>query len=394
MKTKLLYISSFLITLCALSACEKDDTDFSAYTNPTIPSNGDDDGESGGETPGTTQGDSLWITWNGSTATVEGDVSGLVTMSGADVTVRDDASTIDLVLILTGTSANGSLLVYREKKYTILLNGLSLSNSRGPAINNQCGKALYVISTEGTSNQLADGTTYDSQTFDQKGTFFSEGQMYFQGTGSLSVTGNCRNAIASDDYITIEEGAVVNATTTATGTNGVKANDGFYMQGGQLTVSVASLGGRGIKCDSVTVISGGTLSVMTTGDCRIDTENGMRDTTSAACIKSEGLFTISGGTVTLSSSGDGGKGLSCATDIEVTGGTFSATTSGSNDLAKPKAVKSDTAIRISGGHFMATVKKSWACDNGTDSEVPADRVTVSGSPSVLTLTKKLVEIKY
>ena len=394
MKKTFQYMAMLALVAAVAVSCEKDDTDFSAYTNAAT-TGGDNDGSTGGDNQGSTAtSDSIFIVYNGTTASVTNDPQGYVSVSEADVTVTDVASTGEMVLVLSGSTTDGSLLVNRQRKFTIVLNGVTMTNADGPAINNQCGKALYVYCPEGTVNTLADGTAYATRSYDQKGAFFSEGQIYFSGTGTLTVTGNCKNAIASDDYITIENGAVISATASATATNGVKANDGVFINGGLLTVNVASAGGRGIRCEARTVIAGGTVDITTTGSCKIETVDGVRDTTSAACIKSDSLFTMTGGTVTLTSTGDGGKGINCNENVEFSGGTLVVKTTGGNSVGKPKAVKSLTGIKVSGGSFTATVSKSWACDNGTDSENPADRLTILGTPTTKTVEKRSVVVKY
>ena len=93
----------YLIAMaCCMTACQNDDTDFSAYTENT------------GSTVST-----IYITYNGTTATVTGDDKNYVTVSGADVTVNTGISGDSLLLVLSGTTTDGSLLVYREKKYGI-----------------------------------------------------------------------------------------------------------------------------------------------------------------------------------------------------------------------------------------------------------------------------------
>ena len=118
----------------------------------------------------------------------------------------------------------------------------------------------------------------------------------------------------------------------------------------------------------MTVITGGTTTINTSGDCRIETIDGVADTTSAACIKSDYPFTMTSGTLTMTSSGDGGKCINCKGDVLFKGGTLSAVTTGSNINGKPKAIKSDTGIIVSGGNFYADVDKSWACDNGYEDD--------------------------
>ena len=169
-------------------------------------------------------------------------------------------------------------------------------------------------------------------------------------------------------------------------------NDGIWINGGILDINVTADAARGIKSDTEVVITNGDITIYTTGDCIYDETEA--DYSSAACIKCENAFTMSGGKLTMTSSGDGGKGLNCADVISLTGGTFSAVTSGDNENGKPKAVKGDKGIILSGGSFYAKVDKSWACDNGTDSEIASEHVTVMGTPSEANYTKKEVKVVF
>ena len=76
------------------------------------------------------------------------------------------------------------------------------------------------------------------------------------------------------------------------------------------------------------------------------------------------------------------------------GGTLTVVTTGNNSVGKPKGVKSDTGITVSGGSFSVTVRKSWACDNGSDSDDPADMLTVVGTPTRKSIAKRQVTIVY
>ena len=377
-------ISLFVLMggILLMTSCKNDDTDFSAYIN----------GNGGGEEPSAAI-ITISIAYNGNTVTVTGDKKNFVTTNGADVTVNSGTNTDSLLLVVSGSTTDGSLVVFREKKYGLRLNGVSITNSDGPAINNQCGKTLYLMVDSGTVNTLADGEAYDETVgYQQKGALFSEGQIILLGQGTLNVTGNSKNAIASDDYIIIDD-PVTLTVRTETG-SGIKVNDGLWINDGTLDIKVTGDAGRGIKCDSVVVITGGLTKISTTGDCLIETVDGVRDTTSAACVKCDYQFLMTGGTLTMTSSGDGGKGINCAKDVVVTGGTLSAITTGDNDEGKPKAVKGDEGIFVSGGSFTAKVSKSWACDNGTDSETPSERVTVVGTPVSSSITKKSVVIQF
>ena len=331
------------------------------------------------------------IAYSGSTVTVSGETDSLkVSSNGAHLTIVSNSSRF-MELSISGGTTDGSLLVYSQKKFGIILNDVNITNPKGPAINNQCGKSLY-LTLNGTS-MLSDGTTYGAAptdstgtAIDQKGTLFSEGQIYFRGNGTLNVYGYGKNGIASDDYIIFESGNV-SVKVDDTGSNGVKVNDGLEILGGTLTIDVAADGARGIKNDAYMTVSGGTTTITTNGDCLIETVGGVRDTTSCAGIKCDSVFTMTAGKLTTTSTGDGGKGVN-ALSFKLSGGTFLAQTTGSNDVGKPKAVKSDTGIVLSGGSFKATCKKSWACDNGIETENPAARVTIVGTPKTKTLEKR------
>lgn len=377
MKKIILFLTAAVLTI----GCQNDDTDFSEYINGTTP---------------TTSNHVVNIVYNGTNVTVTGDTKGYVTTNGADVTVNTGTDTDSLLLVLSGSTTNGSLLVYREYKFGIQLNGVSIHHANGPAINNQCSKSLYLHVADGTTNTLTDGTAYTEQEYDQKGALFSEGQIIFLGTGSLSVTGNCKHAIACDDYISIDENVTLQATS-AIG-NGIKVNDGLWINNGTLDINVTADGARGIRCDNVVEITGGTTTITTSGDCVYDDD--ADEYSSAACIKCDLDFTMSGGTLTMTSSGDGGKGINSSAKVLFSGGTLSAITTGDNEYGKPKAIKATTGITVSGGSFTAKVDKSWACDSGygddttTDAEKLANCVTVVGTPKTSSINKKSVMITY
>lgn len=452
MKKNIFYIFMLCMMVSIVTSCKKDDWDYSAdgYTISSQESDSDSDVVS--------VINNISIAYSDAGVTVSGDESGMVSVSGGDVTITS-LSYDSLVVEVSGSTSDGSLLIYRQdpRRFRLRLNGASITNNDGPAINNQCKRKMYLEVVDGTVNTLVDGVTYAEQTFDQKGTLFSEGMIEFSGNGSLDITGNHSNAIACDDYITIPDGITITTHTPATGSNGIKAKTGLYVNGGTLSIDVSSAGGRGIrnngateinggviiitnsgtcikeiengiedvssaagiKCDStftmsggvLTInctgdgakginndqnieISGGSIDIKTSGDCFETTLNGVKDTTSAACIKGDMKFTMTGGTVKLNSSGDGGKGINCDQDVAVSGGSLTAKTTGTNEVSKPKAVKSSTAIIVSGGSFEATTNYSWACDNGSDSSTPADRLTVVGSPTVASFAKKLMRVIF
>ena len=390
MKKSFLTFLMMGVTCGMFVACDDDDThEFDDYK--IITDDEEEELSNSDSTVVTRDSLSVAIVWDGTTVSVTGDIDSIsYAATGADVMIN---STTDkfLELTLSGSTSDGSLLVYSQKKYGLILNGVSITNTDGPAINNQCGKSLFVTLTEGTINTLTDGALYAERTYDQKGTLFSEGQIYFNGTGSLTVKGNAKNGIASDDYIVVD-GGTITIDVEDTGSNGIKVNDGFTMNDGELNISVTADAARGIKSDARVTIAGGATTITTTGDCAL--EDGAEDASSAAGIKCDSLFTMTAGSLTITSKGDGGKGINCADVVKFEGGTLYVETKGDNDEGKPKAVKGDKGIIVSGGSFTAKCAKSWALDNGVETDEPTERVTILGAPTTKVVQKRNVVIKY
>ena len=101
-----------------------------------------------------------------------------VQASGDQVTIISTAEEIEY--ILSGSTANGMVKIYSDYKFKLTLNGLTITNPSGPAINIQSHKRVFVQLNEGTQNTLTDGSSYATNgSEDQKAAFFSEGQLIF-----------------------------------------------------------------------------------------------------------------------------------------------------------------------------------------------------------------------
>ena len=102
-----------------------------------------------------TFGNTIAIVYNGTSATVSGAVDGVeVSVNGAHVTVN---STVKCAYELSGNSSGGSFKLYSEKKYSVVMNNLTLTNPAGPAINSQSGKRGYYVMADGTYLTLSSG---------------------------------------------------------------------------------------------------------------------------------------------------------------------------------------------------------------------------------------------
>ena len=296
--------------------------------------------------------DTIQITWSGPSATVAGSHTGVeVTSKNGYVTVNSTVK--DIAYLLSGTG-QGQLTIYGTNRHQLILNNLSLSCSDGPAINNQCKKSCFVALV-GT-NSLTDGSTYATSDEDRKAAFFSEGQMIFSGAGSLTVKGNYKHAIASDDYIQFTTGTGSLSLTAAA--DGLHANDGIYFDGGAFAIAAEA---DGIQCDTaeiiinegaITITKAGDKGITAYGDITIN-DGVIRISSEYKCIKagkkennkivSAGNITINGGDIQAicngTSSGGGGGG-------PWGGGS-------SSDSSSPEAIEAKGTITINGGYVYA-----------------------------------------
>lgn len=297
-------------------------------------------------------GQTVSITFSGNSAAVGTLPDGITaTVDGADVVVNSTVGGVNYVV--SGSTTDGMLKIYSEKKYQLTLNGIDITNLDGPAVNLQSGKRCYVVLTDGTVNTLTDGTSYAESEEDQKGALFSEGELLFSGSGKLRVYGNTKHGIASDDYILFRPGNNVYVHSTAG--NCIKANDGIFVRGGVINVETSATAAKGLSSDADIVVSGGRITAITTGNGEYDTDE--QDCSGAAGMKADGSLTISGGAVYCKSTGSGGKGINVDGEATLSGGTVRVITTGgtftygSTD-SKPKGIKVDGNLYLSGADIM------------------------------------------
>ena len=356
------------------------------------------------------------VTYSGTEAkvSVAGNVAQYVdaTVSGAHVSIAqtntDAVDGDEITYVLTGSTTDGSLDLSGAYKCTVQLNGVTLTNPSGAALNITNKKRIQISAKSGTENTLTDGAGGS-----QSGCIYSKGQIQLQGNGTLTVYGNTKHAIKSGDYITVKnltlnvkkavnDGINCNGyfqmksgtvTITGVGDDGIQCDlDGttstgetadhededsgnIYLENGTLSVTVTAAATKGVKAAGDLNVTGGTISVTTTGSGAYDSTE--KDAKGCAALKSDGNMTISGGTLTLKSTGTGGKCIKADGTLTVTDGMVTATSTGSqyryssSATASAKAIKSDGAMTISGG----TVNASSSTHEAIESK---STITISG----------------
>ena len=273
----------------------------------------------------------ITISWSGESATVSGDEKGIVSVNGAHVTVNNSAEE-KVKYLLSGTSANASLKLYSSKKQVLQMEGLNLTNPSGAVINNQGKKSCYVIVNG--SNSLKDGSSAAyTATGDEdlKAVFFSEGQLLFSGTGSLSVTAlnaQGKSAVTSDDYVSVDGPSLTISSGSGAG-HGLRGKESVIVNAGTLDISVSADMKKGITSDSLIVFNGGTTVVKASGGTAQDPEEDNEYKASAG-IKADQVFKMNDGSLSVSNSGQGGKGITGDAVAYFNGGTVSVNVTGAN----------------------------------------------------------------
>ena len=322
------------------------------------------------------------VTFSGSSAAVTGTSDAFtVSVSGAGVTITNKSDE-SVIYELSGSSSDGYFKLYSSKKQELLLSGLTLTNKKGAAINNQSHKRTYVV-VKGT-NTLADGSSYTQTPSDEdeKAAFFSEGQLVFSGDGKLTVNATGKAGITSDDYVRFMSSPTVKVTSSAG--HGVRGKEAVIVSDGTVDVNVSGTGKKGFSSDTLVYFGGGVTTIKATGSAgEVDGE-----LTGVAGIKADLRFEIEDGVLDISCTGTGAKGISGdnvayfkggTVTVNVTGDNYGTSSGGgpggggwpggggqgsssSDNSVASKAIKFDGNMYISGGKITASSAKHEAIE--------------------------------
>ena len=285
-------------------------------------------------------------------ASVSGDSYGYVSVDGNKVTVNNTGGEV-LIYELTGSTSNGFFKVYGAKKQAIVLNGVSITNPDGAAINNQNKKRTFIaVYGNNTLSDSASAAYAQEGEEDLKAVLFSEAQLIFSGSGLLTVNAlnqQDKSAIATDDYIRLMNSPTIKVNSGSGAGHGFKGKDYVQLSAGALAVNTAGDMKKGISTDDYVLVEGGTHMVTVTGGVAWDDEDS--EYSGTAGIKADNYFAMTGGSLSIKNTGDGGKGINAGSydfdeenhtlsDSYISGGTLTVTTIGRevNDVSA-KAIK-------------------------------------------------------
>ena len=236
------------------------------------------------------------VVYNGTTATVTtaSNIASYITATtdGAHVSIVQSsdvsASTCgEITYILSGASTDGAFYMEGSFKASVTLNGLTLTNPSGAAIDIQNGKRIAVSIKNGTTNTLTDGTGGD-----WKGCYVCKGHSEFKGKGTLNVYGNTAHGIWSKEYIEVKNCTI---NVLAAVKDGINCNQYFLMESG--TVAISGVGDDGIQ---VSLKDDGTDEEDTGNFTQNDGTLTIKLTGDGEYVKAEGTITYNGGAHTFS----------------------------------------------------------------------------------------------
>ena len=198
---------------------------------------------------------------------------------------------------LSGSLADGQVVIASDDDVELVLNGIRIYNSNGPAIYAKNGDVKINLS-ENSENILWDGENYDvsSDENNPNSVIFTQDDLTITGKGTINVKGSYKNAINCKDKLLIENG----------------------------TIAVSAADNGIIGKDSVTIYDG-VITVNSTGD-------GIKSTASDDAEK--GFVSIKGGSLSITSGEDG---ISAETDLDISGGSIDIVSGGGSKNAKEHA---------------------------------------------------------
>ena len=232
--------------------------------------------------------DAVTITLNETTATASGDG---VTINGGVVTITKPGD-----YVLSGKLTDGQIVVEvtKEEKVQLVLNGVDITCSNSAAIYVKSADKVSITLVKDTTNKVEDGLMYNFADGEDEpnACIFSKDDLSINGEGTLQVTGNYNNGIASKNDLKVTGG---NISITAPN-NGLKGKDSVCILKGNITIDVD---GDGIKSDNEVEKENGYIYVYN-GTITIDAgEDGMQAITA---------LTIKAGTITIDA---GDKQVAC-----------------------------------------------------------------------------------
>ena len=208
---------------------------------------------------------------------------------------------------LTGTISDGNIYIDTKDNVKLVLNGVTINSSDGPAIYIENANVVYIELASDTVNYLTDSETYSDSNIN--GTLFSKDDLIIGGDGKLVIDANYEDGIVSKDNLKIISGEFEIESVD----DGIRGKDSVVIMDGNFKINAS---GDAIKSTN-------------------DTDSNL------------GYILINDGTYDLETKLDG---VQAETDLVINNGTFNIKTSG-NDTDSSKGLKAGSNLIINDGNF-------------------------------------------
>ncbi len=275
-----------------------------------------------------------------------------IVLNGNSITVDGPGATADSSKVtitsagtysLSGSLADGQVIVNTEDEEDVrlILNGADIRNSASAPVYVINAEKTVIVLADNTENYLTDGKSYifeDPDEDEPNAAVFSNDDLTFSGTGSLTVDGNFNDGIASKDDLKIKSGNI----TVNSEDDGIRGKDSLIVKAGNITVNAE---GDGLKSDNdedaekgYISVEGGVINITSGGDA-------VQAETSVAITGGEIMLTSGGGSNSSFDEDTSAKGIRGGVSIIVDSGAF--TINSADD-----AIYSDENLTINGGDFV------------------------------------------
>lgn len=270
---------------------------------------------------------------------------------------------------LSGSRTDTMILVDAENAdVTLILNGVTIQNNKGPAIYVRSADKVTLFLASGTTNTISDGDSYSVSDQDSTldGAVFSKADLTVSGSGTLILNGNNKHGIVSKDDLVIVSGTVEVMAKNV----GLSGKDCVKIGNADVTVTAGSDGIRSDNTEDSTrgyvSLSGGKIDI-TAGNDGVQAETVINAENTDLTVSAGG-----GSDGTLTSADESCKGLKAGSDIYITGGVFCIT-------SRDDCVHSNGTITISGGDYTLS-----SGDDGIHADTDLE---ISGSSTKITVEK-------
>lgn len=268
-----------------------------------------------------------------------------INSDSSDVTVNGSLATIGAAgtYRLSGTLSNGQVVVSTEEDglVRLILDGVDIHNETGAAIYVENADKVLVYLAANSANYLSDGNDYqlpDPESDEPNATLFSKADLTIDGTGSLVVTANYNDAIASKDGLLINSGTL----TILSVDDGLRGKDYVLIRSADITITAS---GDGIKSDETEDSSKGWI-IIESGTLNIQAGMDGIDAETAVTIEGGTINLVTGSGTTANYNSDVSmKGIKAAALITINGGSF-------NIQSTDDALHSNDSILINAGEFI------------------------------------------